>query len=340
MSPLSRIIVSLCIAILGVWWLIGDGADGGQGVRARSRYHSGAAYLKGAVVLDDEIPGPYVQVEIACRFGPGEGDVVRKWIAATAERRFVVDQLPAGEATISFGVGNLDEPIAVLENVTIPASGPVLDERLAGVDLRGRLNVFAFRAFDPDGVQLGDAMIGYRAAGTERYTDEVELVEGVATIVSPYPLLDLVVLAPGLRFHEEQAVSQSGELVLREGVPVQLALPAEIDPARDSIAISVRLVRAEPEPRVAGSTRPLENFLAESGEYTFRGTEDLELTLDSPGVYEVQWRMLEQDGSDSWQPLQVGQLAPARIEVEDTYEGQRFVLALPLAAYRRALEGR
>ena len=83
---------------------------------------------------------------------------------------------------------------------------------------------------------------------------------------------------------------------MRSGLAVRLRLPPDLDPAADSVQISVRLSPAEVDARVARPESTLGTFLAETRELVFDARGEVALTLHAPGRYRVQWRVLRRDG--------------------------------------------
>jgi hypothetical protein len=331
-------LAGLAIAVLSMGLMVstrsvGDSGGGRQKVVPRTETFPEAGHsLSGQVRFDEGVDPRKVEVRVEVVDG---SSTITLAFPLNARGDFFVADLPAGEVSVDFTMGQGQESLHFIANVPLESDGLATHLK---VDLRGALHVFTFEIFGPFGEPARDAMLFWRKTreGGEQAL-YAHWVRGPSphTITATSEWIDLAVVASGARVLEVPAVSFSRSLQLREGYPVRIALPDGVRPDEDGVSLALRLFALQPDPRFARATRRGRSILEETAEHLFEGDE-LECIVPALGVYEVRWRAYREVSRDGIQILHLED-RPGQIEVSSTSHANLFRPYFPLELYKEKL---
>jgi hypothetical protein len=264
--------------------------------------------LTAMVLLDETIPPDHVVLRLVPsdgvrRMGETEERLsARLTVAKEGQSTFWWHSLWPGVYRLEVLAAAARGPLATVDGVRI-AGGENRDARLDGIDLRGTLRKISIAVLDAEGRQLdvesGQPLVVVDAGGGEMHGFPV--VDGIASIVTVEPSLNLLVSAFGYSPQEVPGVSQDTEvrLVPYPEILVRIEQPPRLPEGcvlRASISEQHRPpdgreydrdgLKTELEPRLRPTTMRRE--VGDSGEVALAvagaGTYSLKLTVLDPAT--------------------------------------------------------
>jgi hypothetical protein len=243
--------------------------------------------------------------------------------------KFLLEQAPPGKIDVRFRLDAESEPILSVLGVMIEPGRTTRDPRLQEIDLRASLYAYELDLFGVAGEIVSQAQVAFWPTGNATAVPRRLLtLDGNLTLTSPWPVIDLEVMARGFRTTKAAGMREDRRIALEVGVPVRVQLAEDVDLPDPPICWR--------RPAPAGSIVPASGHVySESdghriqmiGGRTGRVLAERELLCTLPGSANT-WSI---GRSSSAPPAQasggsISRSGPSTIRVEEG-SGSRFVLA-------------
>lgn len=217
--------------------------------------------LEGWLVLPPGVHASRVLVAIEGSGGtePGSIEASRRSCSPAPSGRFRLEQLDAGEVTLQIWIEGWQRPALEIEGLEIVAGVVSTDPRLEGLALDRVVHAIPCEISDLDGAPIAVGEVRYGRVGGE-LGFAVGFHDGRVRLLSPTPLVDAEVAAPGAETVRYANVGARDRLTLGPGRDFLLRLRQEsVIPTGTRLVLSVWAVEAgareDASPRAPTTTR-------------------------------------------------------------------------------------
>lgn len=176
--------------------------------------------IVGSLLLDDRLPEVAVRATLTA---PGAASPSLAGIEGNGA--FAWSDLPAGIYEVGILPVADPEPMIRIEGVRVEAGQTSEDERLQGIDLRGRLAFARLEVVDERGGVIEEARVLLPGSGASPTRSFIAWHGGIE-LATARPPLDVRVVAPGFLSQDLADVRGDRQVVLERGIPVRLVLAA------------------------------------------------------------------------------------------------------------------
>lgn len=327
MTRTTRILLTILLTLLGVWWWTYDADEVRAGEPGWQRLPRETGSLVGHLAVDEDIPADALSVEF--EYWVPAADLHLRWpLEVQEDGGFEMHDLPAGVARLRVRAGAT--VLAERADLAVVVDGVTQ----ADFDVRGLVHAFEFRIVDAGGEPVAEAAVGWRPSAPEEeappYAQWILARRGEATIYEGTPIVDLLVLPRGAGVEELLGVSFGRTVILPEAWAARVALPAEVDPEVDGTTFEISVRREGNDERIARPTSTGGVYFDTLDAVPVDGGEAW-LELPDPGPWRLGWRAFLGD-----ERLDLGRGDELVTLVHG--DGSEVVTpAFPLAAYRAAL---
>jgi len=250
-----------------------------------------------------------------------------KRVQAQLDGTFRIERLEPGRYDLDILGDHQSDPLISLQGFDVPSGAACADERLLGIDLRGKLTAFRLDFVPPKSsdVVLGTLEVKPLVDGANTFN--VWLHDSYAEIVIQGPAARVAVNVSGFRAEVLERVSTDTRVPLRRGPRVRLKAPADAQ-----IPAAPLFVKASLSP--VGSTGPgYDHYQAA----VFDVNRELVLHAPGAGDFLVSWSIEERtENSVSTSTLNVPD--EQRITVLESDVEQIFEIRWPADALEAALK--
>ncbi|MBI5434699.1 MAG: hypothetical protein HZA52_17840 [Planctomycetes bacterium] len=281
--------------------------------------HGVGARLAGELLVDSGFP--IADVFVRCTDTNSAAGSRAQATPAAAEGRgvFALEGLPAGKASVEFGVRN--GPVLVrIDGVELVPGEACADPRLAEVDLRGLAKSVHVVIRDEGGEGINHSIVRARGRDGSVEWSRVTTDDGHATVRASALPIDFVLGASGYRTERVDGASEDFEVRLARGLAVELVPDPELRALLGADAtLAVVYERGELTTPDDAITWPELAKPDAAGVATVRVCE--------PGRFRAELRASRRCGERN--ETFSAPCSPATIDVRDSDEPQRFEITLP-----------
>ncbi len=257
--------------------------------------------LEGSLLLPDGVSTASIVLDARAEGQPWEPwNWINQQHHPLPTGEFLMEKAPPGRIDVRFRLDAESEPIVSVMGVTIEPGQTNRDPRLQKIDLRASLYPYELDLYGAAGETVPEAQVAFSPSGDASVVPRrLATIDGNLTLLSPWPVIDLEVMARGFRTIRAAEVRGDRRIELEAGIPVRVQLADGVDlpdPPRELavVLIPALLYRPSFEAYVySESDGQRIQMISLVRQEEVLAERELLCYLPDPGEYLVYWAILD-----------------------------------------------